>query len=181
MRILPCLLVLVPLAACLPDLKEDSSLPTEGDTDTDTDTDAVLLDQDDTLPGPEGHADYVDYSFHVAVDQVGSWVHIELTSKEATDMVGIMTAPWKACSLEVPEWGWALEDHRNQGWVRPISAGVHTLSVFGIAPEGGTMVHASVRIVDPDELPWKDPDEPCTLGGDMCTCTERCNCRELSD
>jgi hypothetical protein len=178
--LLPCILCLA-LGACLPDLDEqDSQPPPEGDADTDADadTDIVLVDEEGLLPGG---GEYADFTFDVEAKHLDSWIHIDLSSADATAMVAVLLAPWGSCNLEVPTWGWAKDTHSNEGWIRPQTRGRYTLSVFGTTPEGGSTVHTTIRVISDAELPFGDADEPCTSGEKACECTDRCNCRSIHD
>jgi hypothetical protein len=199
MRPLTLLALTLPLAACLPDLDEDSNPPVEGDTDTDTDADSdsdadadsdsdadadsdvdtVLVDEELLLPGPDGHDDYVDFTFDIEAQHLDAWLHIELSAARAIELRGILLAPGGGCNLEVPEWGAYMQAHANQGWVRPQQRGRYILSVFGDSPHGGDNVHTVITVIPSSELPFANGEEPCTSGAEACECTELCNCREI--
>ncbi|MFH1464914.1 MAG: hypothetical protein ABIO70_11070 [Pseudomonadota bacterium] len=176
------MILLLPLLAlgCIPE-------PGPGDTDTtpnDTDTHdttpevEVLVDTDALLPGPDGWGDYVDFHFDFSGEP--TWVHITLTSVEATTLNGILQTPTQACALSVPYWTAYMEEHSNQGWVRLEDPGRHTLSVFGEAPGKGAPVHCLVETVPvEDDLPFQDAAMACFLGDDTCTCSEVCGCDEI--
>ena len=193
---LPPLLFLLPMAACLPKLDPvDSSPSTEGDTDTDadadtdtdsdadadsdTDTRVVLVDEDGVLPDSSSSAEHADFDFDLSSDQLNNWLHIEIESKTATELWGVLYAPSESCVLVVPGWGWAMSEHGNEGWIKVETRGRHTLSVFGTTPKGGAEVHTTITIVAVSELPFGDADEVCVMGEVNCECTDACNCDEI--
>ena len=94
-------------------------------------------------------------------------------------MYGILTTPMEACTLELPGWEWAMEEHRNRGWVQLTDEGLYTLSIFGMAPEGDAQVRVLVTRQALDTLPVAE-NEACIADEATCDCTVDCNCDAIS-
>ncbi len=160
------------------DADSDSDGDSDSDSDADSDTDqAVLVDEEYTLPGPPDSSDYFDVTFDLS--PAGGWYYVELQSDDASWMYGILTTPMEACTLELPGWEWAMEEHRNRGWVQLTDEGLYTLSIFGMAPEGDAQVRVLVTRQALDTLPVAE-NEACIADEATCDCTVDCNCDAIS-
>ena len=163
------------------DADSDTDADADADADADTDADAdpvVLLDEDGILPTWKGATDYVDFTFDVDAEVQGDWVHIQLSSKEAEFMYGILVGPFKGCGLEIPSFGWPMGEYTNQGWLQLNEQGRYTMSVFGNSAGSNGLIHITVTTVpDPSVLPDAIREASCTLDDDACTCEQStCNC-----
>jgi hypothetical protein len=171
---------LLPLLAlgCIKPIESDTDTTLPHDTHDTTPEAEVLVDQEQTMPY-SGAADYVD--FYVDHGSGDTWIHIALTSAEVGTLNGILISPSEGCALQVPYYSTYMVDregeHENQGWVRLVEAGRHTLSVFGVPPLEGGQVRCLVETVPREaDMPFQDADMACCLDDDACTCTSQCSC-----